>query len=189
MLKINCQREAVTLHSGQYSISWGVAEQSSLQWQIQPSFCCLWSQTFSAQWGWCSSEPRTGPRALQTVRWPEVGITSSAGCCSSRSLWAAAPRTSSAPSQLTAPRLSWRETAEEWRAHRCFESDRWKGESQWGKWRETLIWTKCQNLKEESGVVIVLGLCLLLHSFSFYHSSLTSQINFLNYKTFFLLTI
>lgn len=80
----------------------------------------LWGFTFSAQSSWCSSGQHTELRALQTAGSPVVGQVSSAACCNSQSPWEEVPGTSSRPSLLTAPRPSWRETAEASPVHKCW---------------------------------------------------------------------
>lgn len=77
------------------------------------------AQTFFAQWGWCSLEPRTALLAPRRAEWPAVERAFSAECCNSPNPWAAAPGTSSTPWRQTAPRQSWHETTEGWLAHRC----------------------------------------------------------------------
>lgn len=85
-----------------------------------PRITPLWGFTFSAQSSWCSSGQHTELQALQTAESPAVGQVSSAACCNSQSPWEEVPGTSSRPSLLTAPRPSWRETAEVSPVHKCW---------------------------------------------------------------------
>jgi len=92
-----------------------------------PSITPLWGFTFSAQSSWCFSGQHIELQALQTTGSPVEGQVSSAACCNSQSPWEEVPRTSSRPSPLTIPLLSWRETAEGSLVHKYWRQRSKKG--------------------------------------------------------------